>query len=95
MSALRPIHLLSVPAVRGLVITVLCILTGGCANGWPSAHHSQPATAKGSCKTSASRIVHSDCSTTTPASQMSGDELDQEQHFKGGGTAVGGIVTPR
>src|SRR5579862_9717406 len=76
--------------------TLLCALAAGCANGWPSAHHTKPATAQVAhgCKTAASRIVHSDCSTITPASQLTGDDFDQDRQQHQNGTAHGGIVSP-
>ena len=89
---LTPIRLAA--AHRALLTALLSILAVGCANGWPSARHPPPVTAKGTCKTTSSRIVHSDCSTITPASQMSGDELDRERHTKGNGTAVLGVIPP-
>ena len=80
--------------LKALLAMFLCVITAGCANGWPSTHHPQPASAQAAqgCKTSGSRILHSDCSTMTPSSQMSGDELDREKHSNGNGT--GGMATP-
>jgi hypothetical protein len=77
--------------------TLLCALVAGCANGWPSAHHSKPTSAQvaHTCKTSASRIVRSDCSTITPANQVTGDDWDQDRQQHQNGTAHGGITSPQ
>ena len=82
--------------LRAWLVALLCTVGAGCANGWPSARHPQPASAQApaSCKTTSSRILHSDCSTTTPATRITGDELDREQQSHGNGSAIGGIVTP-
>jgi hypothetical protein len=79
--------------LKALLATFFCIVTAGCANGWPATHHPQPKStqAASGCKTSGSRILHSDCSTITPASQTSGDDFDQERTMH---PAVGGITTP-
>jgi hypothetical protein len=79
--------------LKALLGTLLCIMTAGCANGWPSAHHPKPTSAQAAhgCKTTSSRILHSDCSTMTPASQISGEEFDREEHMPG---KVGGIIIP-
>lgn len=82
--------------LKALLVTLLCVITAGCANGWPATHHPPPTAAQAAngCKTSGSRILHSDCSTTGPASQISGDEFDRERKMHGDGAAVGGITPP-
>ena len=80
--------------IAATAVAGICILTAGCANGWPSTHHPPRVSAQApqGCKTPGSRILHSDCSTMSPSSQMSGDELDREKHANGNG--AGGMATP-
>ena len=82
--------------LRALLVTFLCACAAGCASGWPAVKHNSTTTAHAapSCQTSASRIVHTDCSTVTPTSKMSGEELDEERHMHGNGAPVGGVIAP-
>jgi hypothetical protein len=66
-----------------LVSLVVGVCASACANGWPTARHPGPfsshaATAQ-SCVPTTSRISRSDCATTDPSSQNSGEDLERTQ----------------
>jgi hypothetical protein len=85
--------------LRTLLVGILCGLVCGCANGWPTARHPGPSTARAStaqnCTPTTSRIARSDCSTAAPGSQNSNEDLERTQNLHTNAGNLGGMSAPR
>ena len=85
--------------LKTLLVGLLCAIVCGCANGWPTARHPGPSTTRAAtalnCTPTTSHIARSDCATSGPGSQNSGDDLERTQSSHPNGGNLGSIGTPR
>ena len=85
--------------LRTLLLGLLCGIVCGCANGWPTARHPGPSSARAAtalnCTPTTSRIARSDCATATPGSQNSNEDLERTQNSHLNQGALGGLSSPR
>jgi len=83
---------------RVLLISLLSgVFACGCANGWPTARHPGPSTARTAqnCVPTTSRIQRSDCGTTAPGAQQSSEDIERtlnNSHPNGG--TLGSVSHP-
>jgi hypothetical protein len=84
--------------LRTLLVGLLCGIVCGCANGWPTARHPGPSSARAAtaqnCTPTTSHIARSDCATNTPGSQSSGDDLERTRSTLPNGGNLGSISAP-
>ena len=86
--------------LRALLIGLLAsMVVSACANGWPTARHPGPSSSHAAtaqnCVPTTSHIARSDCATSDPGSQNSGDDLERMQNQRANGGALGSMSTPR
>jgi hypothetical protein len=85
--------------LRTLLVGLLCVVVCGCANGWPSARHPGPSSARATaaldCTPTTSHIARSDCSTSAPGNQNSNEDLERTQNSHPNGGNLGGLPSPR
>jgi hypothetical protein len=78
---------------RSMLIAGVAACVAACANGWPHCgEHSRCAAgvhhSLADCTPTGSKISRQGCSTSTPAAQASGEDLDRLRQQSGGAAAV-------
>jgi len=84
--------------LRSLLISLLSgLVISGCANGWPSARHPGPSRAHTAqnCVPTTSHISRTDCGTSAPGSQNSGEDLERTRNNSQNAGQMGGLSAPR
>lgn len=68
---------------RAVLIAILALGIGACANGWPYVRHSAASSAASNCTPTASKIARSGCTASMPANRPTGEDLEREQRITG------------
>ena len=68
---------------RAVLIAILALGLGACANGWPYVRHSAANSGASNCVPTTSKIARSGCTTSSPANNATGEDLEREQRISG------------